>query len=329
MTVRRTNSTTMTFAAPGLGYDQNGDNVIGDQEPRRAARPYSLFNSSGSTAQAAAQHFALVRALQAGVDVDGDGTVDLDGSRVYITGQSLGGAWGMLTFALEPGLRAGAFVAASGTLPYQPMLSTGDRPAFGADLLASRTPSLINSAHGLTSIDGRPVAGPFFNENLPLRDESPLVNTVPGSVAIQRVADHVAWASQMASATAFAPLLRRARPLNIPARPFIMQYARGDQIVSNPIASEIIRAGDFADRVSFYRHDLNFGLPGVPADPHAFLNTINAANPNYYRIMIGAQYQLATFFASDGATFANPTPTELWETPIAFLRDDLYYLPRR
>ena len=39
MTVRRTDGTTMTFAAPGLGYDQNGDNVIGDQEPRRAARP--------------------------------------------------------------------------------------------------------------------------------------------------------------------------------------------------------------------------------------------------------------------------------------------------
>jgi hypothetical protein len=29
-------------------------------------------------------------------------------------------------------------------------------------------------------------------------------------------------------------------------------------------------------------------------------------------------------------TFADPTPTDpdLWETPIAYLRDDLYYLPR-
>jgi hypothetical protein len=80
--------------------------------------------------------------------------------------------------------------------------------------------------------------------------------------------------------------------------------------------------------VSFYRHDLNFGLPGVPADPHAYFTTINAANLDYYRIFLGAQQQVATFFESDGATVVNPTPHELWETPIAFLRDDLYYLPR-
>jgi hypothetical protein len=56
-------------------------------------------------------------------------------------------------------------------------------------------------------------------------------------------------------------------------------------------------------------------------------NTINAA-PNFYRLLVGGQQQVGAFFASDGATFANPTPTELWETPIAFLRDDLYYLSR-
>ena len=34
------------------------------------------------------------------------------------------------------------------------------------------------------------------------------------------------------------------------------------------------------------------------------------------------------FFENDGRTFANPTPNDLWETPIAYLRDDLFYLPR-
>ena len=84
----------------------------------------------------------------------------------------------------------------------------------------------------------------------------------------------------------------------------------------------------YADRVSFYRHDLNFGLAGVPANPHAFFNTINAATPNFYRIFLGAQHQAATFFESDGTTLTIPAPTELWETPIAYPRDDLYYLPR-
>ena len=53
------------------------------------------------------------------------------------------------------------------------------------------------------------------------------------------------------------------------------------------LTADLIRAGDFADRVSFYRHDLNFRLPGVPPNPHAYFNTINAANPNYYRVMLG------------------------------------------
>ena len=66
MTVRRIDGTTMTFAAPGLGRDQNGDNVIDDWEPRRAPRPNLLHNQAGPTAAAAAQHFALVRALRAG-----------------------------------------------------------------------------------------------------------------------------------------------------------------------------------------------------------------------------------------------------------------------
>jgi hypothetical protein len=114
----------------------------------------------------------------------------------------------------------------------------------------------------------------------------------------------------------------------VPARPFLLQFARSDQNIPNPLAMDLIRSGDFADRVSFYRHDLNFGLSGVPANPHTFFNTINQASPNYYLIFRGAQHQVATFFESDGVTFANPTPTELWETPIAYLRDDLYYLPR-
>ena len=328
MTVRRTDGTTMTFAAPGLGRDQNGDNVIDDWEPRRALRPYKVLNQIGSVTGAAGQHFALVRALQAGVDVDGDGAPDLDGARIYLLGQSLGGAWAMMTFAFEPAVRAAAFVVTPGFVAYQGMLGPGNRSDFGTDILASRTPSLLNTPYGLTSQDGVAVAPPYFNENLPLRDEPPRIDTVPGAVAIQRVADHIAWAGQAGAAPAFAPLLRRAPPAGVPARPFLVQYARSDQVVPNPFAADIIRAGDFADRVSFYRHDLNFGLPGVPADPHAFFNTINQANANFYRIFLGAQNQVATFFESDGATFANATPNDLWETPIAYLRDDLFYLPR-
>jgi Bacterial virulence factor lipase N-terminal len=329
MTVRRTDGTTLTFPAPGLGRDQNGDNVIDDWEPFGARRPNRVHNLAGPTAETVAQHFALVRALQAGVDVDGDGAPDLSGSRIYMSGGSFGAMVAMLTLPYEPAVRAAAFVVPGGMPAYHGMLGPALRGMFGTAHLASRTPSLINSAHGVTSIDGIPVSAPFYNDDLPLRDQPPRVNIVPGAVAIQRVVDRIVWAGQYASSLAFARLVRRAPLAGVPARPFLLQYPRSDQTVANPMTADLIRAGDFADRVSFYRHDLNFGLPGVPADPHAYFTTINAANPNYYRIMLGAQHQVATFFASDGATVMHPTPTELWEVPIKLpVPADTYYLPR-
>ena len=275
-----------------------------------------MLNTSGSITEGIAQHFALVRALQAG-------------ARIYYVGQSLGAAWGVATAAYEPAIRASAFIVMPGPLPYLNMLSTGDRPAFGTDILASRTPSLINSTDGLTSVDGVAVEAPYYNENLPLRDQPPLVNVVPGAVAIQRVADHIVWATQSIDTLTFVRLLRRAPPPGVPARPFVMQWGRSDQFVPNPMTSEVIRACDCADRVSWYRHDLNFGNTGVPANPHAYYSSVGPGfNMLYRRIGFGAQHQVNAFFASDGATVTYPTPTEFWEMPITSLPEDLYYLPR-
>ena len=54
------------------------------------------------------------------------------------------------------------------------------------------------------------------------------------------------------------------------------------------------------------------------------------APANYSRIALGAQRQIAQFFASDGTTMVHPTPTDLWEVPIRMpMPEDLFYLPRR
>jgi hypothetical protein len=328
MTARLTDGTTMTFAAPGLGFDTNGDGTIAAWEPQRAQRPHALLNTSGSIAQAAAQYFALVRGIQAGVDVDGDGAPDLDASRIYYFGQSMGAMWGVLVFAYEPAIRAAVFNVPAGTLIYNTNFSAVNRPGLG-QLLAARTPSLLNPEYGLTSIDGIAVAGPHFNENLPLRNQPPRVDTVPGAADIQRFVDRIAWAAQITNTVAFAPLLRRSPPSGVPARPFVLQFARSDQNVVNPSTTELIRAGDFADRALFYRHDLNFGLPGVPPDPHAFLSTLNPATPNVQRVALGAQHQIGTFFETEGAEVTAPTPTHLWEAPISGpLPEDTFFLPR-
>ena len=180
------------------------------------------------------------------------------------------------------------------------------------------------SAHGLTSIDGVAVAPPHYNDNLPLRNQPPRVNTVAGAVEIQRVIDRIVWAHQAVNATAFAPLLRRALLPGVRARPFILQWARSDQVAVNPSAAELVRAGQFADRVAFYRHDLHTEMIRTQPNPHAFLS-----GPNFRKhVDPGAQQQIGMFFASDGTNVIHPTPTELWEWPIKTVPEDLFYLPR-
>ena len=76
MTVGLNDGSSMTFPAPGLGLDVNGDGTIDDFEPFRAKRPHAVLNISGPQLNAVAQQFALVRAIQSGVDADGDGTPD-------------------------------------------------------------------------------------------------------------------------------------------------------------------------------------------------------------------------------------------------------------
>jgi len=326
-TVRFTNGTSVTYATPGLGYDADDDGEITAFEPYAATRPYALFASTGPIVQTVAQYFALIRTIHTGVDVDGDGTPDLDPSRIYMFGHSMGGAYTIVTSALEPAVRAAVSCAPEGTFVYHILISAAYRSIVG-ERLAARVPSLVNSADGLASFDGRPVGKPLFNDNLPLRNQPPRINTVPGAIAIQRVLDHEAWASQTGNAVAFAPLLRRSPPAGTTLRPFLVQMARSDPATANPTAAEIVRAGDFADRLVLYRHDLNFGNEGVPPNAHLYLNSVAQA-PNWARIGIGAQQQIATFFETDGKTVIHPTPEEFWEVPIRGpLPDDTYYLPR-
>ncbi|WP_234800741.1 hypothetical protein [Luteitalea pratensis] len=178
----------------------------------------------------------------------------MNASRLYYYyGHSLGAMYGMFGFACEPAIRAAVFVGPAGTRAYDRLLSPATRPPLGR-FLAARAPSLNNGADGLTSIDGMTVAGPFFNEDVPLRNLPPRVTTIAGAVDIQRVVDHLAWAEQVSSTAAIAPLLRRSPPAGVRVRPFIIQVARSDPSSTNPTTTEIIRSGALEDRVVLYRH---------------------------------------------------------------------------
>jgi hypothetical protein len=156
--------------------------------------------------------------------------------------------------------------------------------------------------------------------------QSPVINDVAGAMAIQEVIDDSEWVSQSANPVAYAPHLRKEPLAGVPAKAVIFQIAKGDQTAVNPAATAILRAGDLADRVTFYRHDLAFAdNRNLPTNPHAFMSSVD--DPNFKAIALGAQEQIASFFASDGMDVIHPEPAKYFETPIQGpLPEDLNFI---
>src|SRR5262245_57333193 len=74
----------VTFSDGGRGFDQNGDNVIGPIEGSVAAPPRErLLFDRDAQRQNVADFMQLVRVLQVGMDIDGNGLRDLDPTRIY------------------------------------------------------------------------------------------------------------------------------------------------------------------------------------------------------------------------------------------------------
>jgi Calx-beta domain/Bacterial virulence factor lipase N-terminal len=330
----------VTFLEGGRGIDQNGDGIIGNNDGISAAPPRSIIRDRDGTRQTVADLMQLVQVLEVGMDADGDGLGDLDPSRIYYVGQSLGGIYGTEFLAVEPSVHVGVLNVAGGSGIESNRLSPVFRASVGTSL-ASRTPSLLNGP-GITSLDGVSVPGPRFDENMPLRDgvplvvrlaggterviQSPVINTVPGATQIQEVFEHTEWVSQSGNPVAYAPHLRKSPLAGIAAKSVIYQFTKGDQIVPNPATTAILRAGALADRATFYRHDLAFAEnPQLPTIPHGFLTRLDI--PGFRAIARGAQQQIATFFATDGAVVIHPEPARFFETPIAGpLPEDLDFI---
>jgi fermentation-respiration switch protein FrsA (DUF1100 family) len=324
LTVSLTDAASVTLCAGGRGIDQNGDGTIGNQEGMEAASPWSLIHDRDGLRQTVADLMQLVRVIEAGIDVNDDGVPDLDASRIYYAGHSLGGMYGAQLFAVDASI-AGAVL----NVPVSLQAIRGNfSPVFRASRgtwLEQRTPSLINSP-GLTSIGGVAVGTPRYNENLPLRNEPPRVNDVDGASAIQEVFENSEWAAMSGDAMAYAPHLRRSRLSGMTARPILLQFAKADQNVPNPITSMLLRAGDLTDVTTLYRHDLAFAEnPALPKNGHAFM----PATPiiAFREIAIGAQRQIATFFRT-GGTITHPEPQRFFEVPVRQALPELFnYIP--
>ena len=314
LTVNRTAGGPVTLSAGGRGFDQDGNGAIDSTEGVNAAPPKTLVGGRDGLRQTVIDLMQLVREVEVGMDVDGNGSRDLDASRISYFGQSFGGIYGTKFLAVEPNVHAGVPNVPGGSIIEVARLGAF-RPLVWLSLVG-RTPPLAN------------LPGLFqFNENIPLRNLPPVIDTVPGADAIQRVFEWTEWASQSGNPVAYAPHLIREPLAGVPAKSVLLQFARGDQTVPNPTTSAIIRAGGLQSRTTLFRNDLaRAAIPTLPSNPHTFLTGIGGVGTT---IALQAQGQIATFFATGGAVAIDPDGAgPFFETPmVGPPPEDLAFLP--
>jgi hypothetical protein len=285
-----------------------------------------LAESDGNR-QSVVDWMQLARVIAVGVDFDGDGTRDLDPDRLSVQGASFAGGMGLVLLAIDGRIPVGGVAVtggASGRIDLLRLRPVARGNVSGA-ALAVRQPSLIN-ANGLKSLDGVPVGPPFFNENLPFRNEPPRVNDVGGAFEIQEVFEHAEWANQTGDATAHAPYVRKSPLAGNSPKSVLIQIAKGDQTAPNPRNSATIRAGDFKNVTTYLRNDLAFAEdPSGRQNPHSYLLAFRVPGITG-QIARGGQTQLSTFLASQGARIIHPEPARFWQVPIVELPERLEFI---
>jgi hypothetical protein len=329
LTLVRAGNTPITLPAGGRGIDTDSNGRIEAQEGHVALGARKIIGERDTKIQTVADLMQLVRVIEAGVDVDGDTIPDLDPSRIYYLGRSYGANVGAVFLAVEPSVRAGVLVIPGGPVLEQARLSPLSRASTVGALLAARVPSLIN------------MSGLAFNENLPLRDQPSVINTVSGAVEIQEFFDNQEWVGQGGAVVPYGVYLRRAPLRDVEPKSVIIQFARGDRTTPTPVTTAVLRAGDLADRATYYRFDRFLERhPTMPAflnDPHGLLITPlppSVPMPADVRaaataVVVAAQDQIARFFASDGVETIDPDGLDsLFETPIVPpLPEDAVFFP--
>ena len=327
--------------AGGRGMDQNGDGFIDSTEGSSAASPRTVISSRDALRQTVIDLMQLVRQVELGMDANGDGKPDLDAQRIYYAGQSFGGIYGTMLLGVEPNIKAGVPNVAGGSITEVARL--GGFRFLTAIALATRQPPLLNLAPVAVPPGYPTYLGLQFDENMPLRDLAPVVNTVPGAMAIAEVLDRNEWVQQSGNPVSYAALIRKQPLRGSASKPVIVQFATGDQTVPNPTSSAIVRAGGLESRTTLFRNDLAYAadpfpadLPGaipkkLPKNPHTFLTNIGIQGAAGYAV--AAQAQIADFFASNGATVRDPdmylpSGAAFFEQPVSLpLPEALNFIP--
>ena len=302
------NGVATTFLSYGRGRDLDGDGTIGDglndgvgptghYPPHGSELPSHkpIDGLQSGLVQTVVDNMALGRALKAGLDIPGVGTNLVDAHRIMYYGISFGGIYGTMLMGTDPLFHRGLMNVPGGPIADIARLSgfRGDL----ADTIRRSRPNYLNGGPGLNG----------FTEDLPLRDDPPMVIKHRGAFQLQELLGASNWYDRMGSPETFAPRIRlrpdpawRSHPKEV-----AFQTAYADGTVPNPTAGTLYRAGALFDRVVYYRNDktATYG-----SDPHGWL-----ADPTLAGRESGQQ-QLAEFL--DTGQLLNTNPAWL-EVPIA------------
>jgi hypothetical protein len=325
LTVTKANASTVTLPAGGRTVDQNGDGdirgtgEIGEGLTTAPGGAQAIVFARDGIRQTDADLMQLVREIEVGMDVDDDSVPDLDPSHVYYFGNSAAGFYGTPLVALAPDVRAGVLGGTGGSLIDFARLSIAGRGLVSQILCPPRNPRLDNGGPDPVL----PMNPCPFRENLPLRNQPPVVNNVTRAIPIQEEIERIEWAGQAGDLVAYAPHLRKDRLPGVPAKPVLFPFAQGDRAAPNTVTAALLRAGDLADRTMYFRgseaYAANDRMP-TANDLHEFLFRLNTADPFRRDMALAGQESVATFLASDGLVTVNPD-SGVWggpwfETPI-------------
>jgi hypothetical protein len=286
------------FSGFGRGRDLDADGTIATEEGVQAPdqpHPKASIALRDGLRQTALDNMALIRAIARGVDVDGDGSVDLRRDRVGYYAQSLGGIYGTMLMATDQTVPYGLLNVPGGPILEIARLSPGLRDQVTAQL-RDRRPSLLNGGRG------------GFTESTPLYVDPPVTAPARGAVAIQDTAAMVNWLDRSGSPETFAPLLRGRPAPGVGPKRIAYQIAFGDQTVPNPTSATIVRGGGLLDVTTFYRNDRT---PTAGGDPHGFLLDPRITGRNL------GQRQVVELLDSEGASIIDPDGgSNVFETPV-------------
>ena len=236
---------------------------IGTTEGINAAPPQTLVGSRDGLRQTVIDLMSLVREIEVGMDVDGNGTRDLDPSRISYFGQSFGGIYGTKFLAVEPNIRRASPNVPGGAIVEIARLSPVFRGLVTLSLI-NRTPPLDQPA-GTSPSTRTCRCGICRRWSTRSRGRRRSNSCSSGRSGRRKRATQLRMPSHL-----------RAQPLSgVPAKSMILQYARTDATVPNPTTSAIIRAGGLQDRTTLFRNDLAFAAdPTFPKNPHTFLTSV-------------------------------------------------------